>query len=322
MALIARRRDALGPAVPNGEATELLVNAAGELVVTTSAGGGGGPVDVTDRSARLLGHVTVDNATLAVTGPLTDAQLRASAVPVSGTFFQATQPVSLATNTPDVTDRAARLLGHVTVDNASIAITAASLPTHAVTQSGGPWTTDPTDRAARLLGHVTVDNASLAVTGTFWQATQPVSLTSVPAHQVQLRAATQMPTAVADAAAVVPMADKYGRVVDTRAPQDLWEQGRLTLTTNASTAILAAGAAGIKHAITGISATNTSATAVRLDILDGSTLIHSIQLPATTTAPMVTFDPPWVGTAATALNVQLASAVTDVRVVVIGYKVT
>ena len=35
----------------------------------------------------------------------------ATAVPVSGTFFQATQPVSLATNTPDVTDRAARLLG-------------------------------------------------------------------------------------------------------------------------------------------------------------------------------------------------------------------
>jgi hypothetical protein len=32
----------------------------------------------------------------AVTGPLTDAQLRAVAVPVSGTFFQATQPVSLA----------------------------------------------------------------------------------------------------------------------------------------------------------------------------------------------------------------------------------
>lgn len=43
--------------------------------------------------------------------------------PVSGTFWQATQPVSLATNTPDVTDRAARLLGHVTVDNASIAVT-------------------------------------------------------------------------------------------------------------------------------------------------------------------------------------------------------
>lgn len=34
--------------------------------------------------------------------------------PVTGTFFQATQPVSIATNTPDVTDRAGRLLGQVT----------------------------------------------------------------------------------------------------------------------------------------------------------------------------------------------------------------
>ena len=34
-------------------------------------------------------------------------------------------------------------------------------------------------------GHnVTVDNASIAVTGTFWQATQPVSLASVPSHAV------------------------------------------------------------------------------------------------------------------------------------------
>lgn len=37
-----------------------------------------------------------------------------TALPVSGTFFQATQPVSLATNTPDVTDRSGRLLGQVT----------------------------------------------------------------------------------------------------------------------------------------------------------------------------------------------------------------
>lgn len=48
-----------------------------------------------------------------------------SAIPVTGTFFQTTQPVSLATNTPDVTDRSARLLGHVTIDNASIAVTGA-----------------------------------------------------------------------------------------------------------------------------------------------------------------------------------------------------
>lgn len=37
---------------------------------------------------------TFFQATQPVSGPLTDTQLRASAVPVSGTFFQATQPVS------------------------------------------------------------------------------------------------------------------------------------------------------------------------------------------------------------------------------------
>lgn len=34
------------------------------------------------------------------------------------------------------------------------------------------------------IGDVTINNASLAVTGTFWQATQPVSLASVPSHDV------------------------------------------------------------------------------------------------------------------------------------------
>lgn len=33
---------------------------------------------MSDRAARLLGHVTVDNASLAVTGPLTEAELLAA----------------------------------------------------------------------------------------------------------------------------------------------------------------------------------------------------------------------------------------------------
>jgi len=68
-----------------------------------------------------------------VTGPLTDAQLRATAVPVSGTFFQATQPVS----------------GTVTAT--------------------GPLT-DTQLRAS-----------AVPVSGTFFQATQPVSLATLPA---------------------------------------------------------------------------------------------------------------------------------------------
>lgn len=41
---------------------------------------------------------------------------------VSVTNLPETQPVSLADNSPDVTDRPTRLLGHVTVDNASLPV--------------------------------------------------------------------------------------------------------------------------------------------------------------------------------------------------------
>jgi hypothetical protein len=75
---------------------------------------------------NIAGAETLMAGSLPVTGPLTDTQLRATAVPVSGTFFQATQPVSIATNTPDVTDRAARLLGVVTANGQATATSNAS----------------------------------------------------------------------------------------------------------------------------------------------------------------------------------------------------
>lgn len=40
--------------------------------------------------------IASNQAAVAVTGPLTDTQLRTTPVPVSGTFYQATQPVSIA----------------------------------------------------------------------------------------------------------------------------------------------------------------------------------------------------------------------------------
>lgn len=76
------------------------------------------------------------SGTLAVTGPLTNTQLRATAVPVSGSFFQATQPVSIAT-----------------------------MPSTPVT--GTFW------QATQPVSIATMP--STPVTGTFWQATQPVS---------------------------------------------------------------------------------------------------------------------------------------------------
>lgn len=49
---------------------------------------------LTDTQLRAAAIPVSISGSIAVTGPLTDTQLRATAVPVSGTFWQATQPVS------------------------------------------------------------------------------------------------------------------------------------------------------------------------------------------------------------------------------------
>lgn len=109
------------------------------------------PVSIADNAARLLGQVTFSSPQHIICDSgcpigLTDAQLRASAVPVSGTFWQATQPVSIASmpSTP-VTG---------TFFQATQPVSIASMP-------------------------------STPVTGTFFQATQPVSSTQLPAALVQ-----------------------------------------------------------------------------------------------------------------------------------------
>jgi len=62
---------------------------------TVTVGDGGGTLSVDDGGGSLTVDGTVAvSGSVAVTGPLTDTQLRATAVPVSGTFYQATQPVS------------------------------------------------------------------------------------------------------------------------------------------------------------------------------------------------------------------------------------
>jgi hypothetical protein len=85
-------------------------------------------------------------AAVPVSGPLTDTQLRATAVPVSGTFWQGTQPIS----------------GTVSISG-----------TPAVTISGTPTVSGPlTDTELRA--------TAVPVSGTFWQATQPVSASALP----------------------------------------------------------------------------------------------------------------------------------------------
>jgi hypothetical protein len=91
-------------------------------------------VDVTDRSGRLLGHITVDNASLAVTQ---------SGTWNIGTLASITNPVSVK---PDGT------VWSLTGTSANVNLTNASV---GVTQSTSPWV---------VSGTVTVGNASIPVT--------------------------------------------------------------------------------------------------------------------------------------------------------------
>ncbi len=110
-----------------------------------------------------LESITVQNGAGAAAVNIQDG---GNSITVDGTFWQATQPVSLATNTPDVTDRDARLLGRAKLlDSAGAVIDPAlkgQLPA-ALAAGGG------------LKVEGVAGGVAQPVSGTFWQATQPVS---------------------------------------------------------------------------------------------------------------------------------------------------
>lgn len=99
-------------------------------------------------STAVIGHVIVDTA------PTTA---------VTGTFFQATQPVSIATAPVLVAGSA--LIGKVGIDQTTPGTT------------NGVQINAALPAGSNVIGHVIVDTApTTAVTGTFFQATQPVSV--------------------------------------------------------------------------------------------------------------------------------------------------
>jgi len=97
-------------------------------------------------------HVNLRDAAGVEILPLTDGQLRASAVPVSGTFFQATQPVS-----GTFWQATQPVSGTVTANQ------------------GGTWTVQPGNTANTTAWKVDGSAVTQPVSGTFWQATQPIS---------------------------------------------------------------------------------------------------------------------------------------------------
>lgn len=209
--------------------------------------------------------VTVGNASLAVTGPLTDTQLRATSVPVTvgnatlavtGTFWQATQPVSGP-------------------------LTDTQLRATAVPVSGPLTDTQLRATAVPVSGTVGI-SGTIPVSGTFWQATQPVS---GPLTDTQLRA-----SAVPVSLASLPSVDLLSKNAESSAtftrPADTTAYAIGDLIGNSTTAAsvtrmnfttatrVAAGTATIRRARIKKSGTGVTGAAFRLHIFkaDPSTL--------------------------------------------------
>ena len=97
-------------------------------------------------------------STLPVSGPLTDTQLRATAVPVSGTFWQATQPVS---GTVTAAQATAASLNATVVGTGTFAVQAAQSGTWNI----GSITTLPALVAGTaLIGKVGIDQTTVGTT--------------------------------------------------------------------------------------------------------------------------------------------------------------
>lgn len=132
----------------------------------------------TPANSRPLPTILLDSVG-AVATPLTDAQLRASAVPVSGPLTDiqlraAAVPVS-ASSLPLPT-------GAATSANQALEITELQdIEADVEAMSAKlPATLGQKTSAASMAVAIASDQSAIPVTGTFWQATQPVSAASLP----------------------------------------------------------------------------------------------------------------------------------------------
>lgn len=95
--------------------------------------------------------------------------------------------------------------------------------------------------------------------------------------------------------------------------------GRATDTAGTSTTCISAQAAGIKTYLTSVALTNSSATAVTVNILDGASVKYTLSVPAGS-GNNKEFNVPLPGTAATAWNFQSSAAATTITCSMIGFK--
>jgi len=127
--------------------------------------------------------------------------------------------------------------------------------------------------------------------------------------------------AVANADIAYATADLLGKqIVLPYAVPELFVSGLATLTSTSDASVIAAGGAGVRNYITSLSASNTSATAVRVDFKDNVTTQISFFVAASGGGAAQSFPIPLRGSANVAFQAALSAAVTDVRVSAQGYR--
>ena len=246
------------------------------------------------------------------TDALTNTQLRATAVPVSGTFWQATQPVSgtfwQATQpvSGPLTDTELRATA------VPISVASLPLPTGAATQTTLASLLTELQLKADLTETQPVSIATMPstpVTGTFWQATQPVSGTFWQATQ---------PVSLATAPST-PVTNVGTFAVQATLPND---QGKTLVSKGGSAAssgnntLVAAGTNRLKVYAFSLSTTSTTAVTCIFQSGAGGTELWRVVLQAPTSvstgANIVVQPPAWLfaTASATLLNLNLSSAQT------------
>jgi hypothetical protein len=183
--------------------------------------------------------------TVAVSGPLTDAQLRAAAVPVSGTFFQATQPVS-STQLP------AALAANGGLKIEGVASGVAVPVSGTFFQATQPVSIAGTVAVSGPLTDTQLRASAVPVSGTFFQATQPVSIAgTVAVSNTQLPAALGQGT-MAQSMKVVLASDQSTLPANAEMRgSTLHVTGTAAVNTGVTVTLPAAGA-GLFHYITSI----------------------------------------------------------------------
>lgn len=276
-------------------------------------------------TASLPVVIASNQSAVAVTGPLTDTQLRASAVPISGTVTAnaGTGPFPVSDNAGSLTVDSTQFpaaLGQTTMANSfAVAIASNQSNLNSNTFSGGGTSIGAGTGSDAAALRVSLSNVFATANGST-APTTPVGL--------GIEGRTADPTAVTNGQAIRAQGTVLGKQVfkPYAIPGSEWKYAAAAggLVTTAGVTVKAAGAAGVINYITGIQVINSHATiSTEIVVRDGAsgTVIHRGWAQAAGGGYTANFLDPIPGSAATLLEIAeiTATGTTGVLVNLQGY---